>query len=35
MRMKLIFEGEYLNDLKWNDKRYDYFNNIMHEIKHG
>ena len=35
MRMELIFGGEYLNDLKWNDKGYDYFNNIMHEIKHG
>ena len=35
MRMELIFEGEYLNDLKWNDKGYDYFNNIIHEIKHG
>ena len=25
----LIFEGEYLNDLKWNGYVYDPFNNII------
>ena len=32
---KLIFEGEYLNDIKWNGKGYDLFNNIVYEIKNG
>ena len=32
---KLIFEGEYLSDIKWNGKGYDLFNNIVYEIKNG
>jgi len=32
---KLRFEGEYLNDLKWNGKGYDSNNNIIYELKDG
>ena len=32
---KIKFEGEYLNDRKWNGKRYDPFGEIVYEIKNG
>ena len=32
---QIIFKGEYLNDLKWNGKGYDSFNNIAYELKDG
>jgi len=31
----LIVEGEYKNDLRWNGKGYDSFNNIVYELKDG
>ena len=31
----LKFEGEYLNDLKWNGRGYDLSNNLIYEIKEG
>ena len=32
---QIIFKGEYLNDLQWNGKGYDSFNNITYELKDG
>ena len=32
---KLIFEGEYFNDLKWNGKGFDTLNNIIYELRDG
>ena len=32
---KLIFEGEYLIDKKWNGKGYDSLKNIIYELKDG
>ena len=32
---QLTFEGEYLDDLKWNGKGYDKSNNIVYELKNG
>ena len=32
---KLEFEGGYLNDNKWNGKGYDFFGNILYELKDG
>ena len=29
------FEGEYLNNKKWNGKLYDLLNNIIYELKNG
>ena len=31
----IIFEGEYLNDKKWNGKGYDENGNIIYELKNG
>ena len=31
----LLFEGEYLNGLKWNGKGYDDKNNVIYELKNG
>ena len=30
-----LFEGEYLNDLKWNGKGYDDNGNIIYELNNG
>ena len=30
-----MFEGEYLNDKKWDGKGYDLKNNIIYELKKG
>ena len=35
MPVNLKFDGEYLNDKKWNGKGYDTENNISYEIKDG
>jgi len=35
MYCKLIFEGEFKNDLRWNGKGYDNQNNIIYELKDG
>ena len=35
MYCKLIFEGEFKNDLRWNGKGYDNQNNIIYELKNG
>jgi antitoxin component YwqK of YwqJK toxin-antitoxin module len=32
---QLIFEGEYLNDNKWEGKGYNGINNIVYELKNG
>ena len=32
---KIKFEGEYINDLKWNGKEYDALNISIYEIKNG
>ena len=32
---KIYFEGEYLNDKKWNGKEYDNNNNLTYELKNG
>ena len=32
---KLIFEGEYLNEIKWNGKIYDLNSNNIYELKNG
>ena len=34
-RHKIIFEGEYKNNLRWNGKGYDYNNNVVYELKSG
>ena len=31
----IIFEGEYLNDKKWNGKGYDENGNILYELING
>ena len=31
----ILFEGEYLNDKRWNGKGYDPFNKLIYEIKNG
>ena len=31
----LVFEGEYLNGVKWNGKGYDKFNTVKYEIEDG
>ena len=35
MNGKLMFEGEYRYDKKWNGKGYDSFGNIIYELKDG
>ena len=32
---ELIFEGEYLNNKKWNGKKYDEKSNIIYELING
>ena len=32
---EILFEGEYLNDLKWNGKGYNPSKNIVYELKEG
>ena len=32
---KLLFEGEYLNDKRWNGKLYNILNNFFYELKNG
>ena len=32
---KLRFENEYLNDLKWNGKGYNPFNNVIYKLING
>ena len=32
---KLLYEGEYLNGKRWNEKGYDFNKNLSYELKNG
>ena len=32
---KLMFDGEYLNEKKWNGRGFDNKNNLIYELKNG